>query len=116
MKNVVAFLAAFAATSGAWAADKNSQYGMLTDTCGEYVKDRAKNRTLRHTSWIAGYVTAYNSVSPETYNILGKSNVQSAMLWLDNWCKAHPSENLAGGMHALVQELYPTRHQAASGK
>jgi hypothetical protein len=116
MRNVLAVLMTFAAISDARAGDKNSQYGMLTDTCGEYAKDRAKNRTLRYSSWIAGYVTAYNSVSPDTYNILGKSNVNSAMLWLDNWCKAHPSENIAGGMHALVQELHPMRQREASGK
>ena len=107
----------FAAMSGAWADDTNGQYGILTDTCAEYAKDRAKNRTLRYTSWIAGYVTAYNSVAPDTYNILAKSNVKSTMEWLDKWCKANPSEHLAGGMHALVKELHPTRQRfAASGK
>jgi hypothetical protein len=111
------FLVIFAAMSGARADDKNGQYGILTDTCGEYAKDRAKNRTLRYTSWIAGYVTAYNSVAPDTYNILGKSNVKSTMEWLDKWCKANPSENLAGGMHAFVKEHHPTRHRfGASGK
>src|SRR3981081_3831982 len=81
MKKALALLAALAATSGAWAADKNAQYGILTDTCGEYAKDRAKNRTLRYTSWIAGYVTAYNAASPDTYNILGDSTVKSTMQW-----------------------------------
>ena len=111
MRTVVALLAVYVAMSGAWAADKNAQYGILTDTCGEYAKDRAKNRTLRYTSWIAGYVTAYNAASPDTYNILGDSNVKSTMQWLDTWCKANPEGNLAGGMHALTQELHAKRHK-----
>ena len=114
---MLAVVVAFAAMSSAWAEDKNGQYGILTDTCGEYAKDRAKNRTLRYTSWLAGYVTAYNSVSPDTYNILGKSNVKSTMQWLDSWCKANPEEHLAGGMHALMKELQPARQRfGASGK
>lgn len=111
MRNALAVLMTLAAMSGAWAADKNSQYGMLTDTCGEYAKDRAKNRTLRYTSWISGYVTAYNAVSPDTYNILGQSNVKSTMQWLDDWCKANPKDNLAVGMSALMGELRPKRQQ-----
>jgi hypothetical protein len=111
---VLATLAMCAAMSGAWADDKNGQYGILTDTCAEYAKDRAKNRTLRYTSWIAGYVTGYNSVAPDTYNILGKSNVKSATEWLDKWCKANPSESLAGGLHAFVKELHPARRRFAA--
>src|SRR5882757_9831489 len=61
---MLAVVVAFAAMSSAWAEDKNGQYGILTDTCGEYAKDRAKNRTLRYTSWLAGYVTSYNPMSP----------------------------------------------------
>ena len=37
---MLAVVVAFAAMSSAWAEDKNGQYGILTDTCGEYAKDR----------------------------------------------------------------------------
>ncbi len=61
--------------------------------------------------WVAGFLTAYNRQTPGTYDILGNADLASAMLWLENYCKAHPLSDLAGGMNVLTDEFYPRRHK-----
>jgi hypothetical protein len=58
-----------------------------------------------------GYFTAFNRLSASTVNILGNSDLKSAMLWMDNWCKANPLKRIAQGMELLTEELYPNRHK-----
>lgn len=87
---------------------------VMTITCGDYVEARKLPHTLRYaqnSAWIAGYITAYNRLTPDTYSIFGNSNLASVELWLDSWCMANPLRNLPNGMEALIVELYPKRHR-----
>ncbi len=61
--------------------------------------------------WIAGYLTAYNRMAPETYDILGISDIEAAMQTIENFCKANPLDNLSAAMEALTEEFNARRHQ-----
>ena len=107
----------FAALScGATASDKdNSSSTQGAVSCGKYIEERGL-KGWSYTvikGWVAGYVTAYNGLAPDTYDILGKSDLNHAMLWMEDYCKAHPLENLANGMKVLMTVLYPKRTRTA---
>lgn len=61
--------------------------------------------------WIAGYLTAYNRMAPETYDILGISNIEAALETIENFCKANPLENLTAAMEVVTEQFHPRRHQ-----
>lgn len=59
--------------------------------------------------WIEGYLTAINVKTSDTYDILGKSDIDGAIAWLKNYCHENPRRSLSYAMDALVDELYPQR-------
>lgn len=97
------------------AADATGSYtDYLGVSCGQYVQERGRqngNRYWQLDGYIRGYVTAYNNVTPKTLQIV--PDIESAALWLENYCRAHPLVNLAAGLEALTTEAYPNRKQAA---
>jgi hypothetical protein len=64
-------------------------------------------------TWMSGYITHYNFITPDTYDIVVNTDFQSIYLWLDNYCRDNPLDNLAYAMNALTAELYPNRTRTA---
>ena len=64
-------------------------------------------------SWVAGYMSAFNKLTPSTYSILGNSGMRSAMLWIKNYCEKKPLSNVDEAIFYLLIELYPNRLQQA---
>jgi hypothetical protein len=88
-------------------------------SCGTYVAARDQGRRgdykkeNKHSQWLAGYITAYNNLKPDTYNIMGDKDMESVLLSLDNWCKEHPLRPFAEAVEILTIELYATRTRTA---
>lgn len=97
-----------------WGADADGRYMVMHESCGSYIKDRqARNQTgiAISRAWIEGYVSSYNIHTPATFNILGRTDIESVMLWLDNWCTNNPLKKLGNAMEVLMLELYPDRYR-----
>ncbi len=84
-------------------------------SCGQYVttRDEARRGDYReenlHSNWIAGYVTAYNRQTPDTYDIFGQTDISAMLLWLENFCKQKPLVSFAAATWLLTDELHPRR-------
>jgi len=94
--------------------DKNGNYHFYGNaSCGEWVlMRREKSATidqLRMVSWISGYITAFNSITSDTFNIAGDTGLATIFLWLDNYCQANPLMKLTDGLLVLTIELWPNR-------
>jgi hypothetical protein len=101
-------------------ADNDGNYKAITvrdamGSCGAYLNARDRGHNLKYdqinvyTAWMLGYLTAYNRLTPDTYDITGGENVNALMLWLENHCKKDPFETFASAMRLLTEELYPKR-------
>jgi len=107
------------APAAAWTADKDGDLALYAWGCDKYsaaLSSQEKSRGIGNIAmrnWVSGYITAYNTWTPDTYDILGSSNVEDAMKWLENWCKANPTKGTPEGMSRLVEELYLRRHRVA---
>jgi len=63
-------------------------------------------------AWARDATGSFETVGAKSCSsFLGDTDVSGAMLWLQNYCKANPSNDLAEGMLALTAELYPRRHR-----
>jgi hypothetical protein len=117
-------LAAIAVCSGAAsslnAADSldGSYQPVLLDaekSCGNLVtaQDEARRGDSHHQTlliaWLAGYFTAYNGLQRDTYDIRGGTDMPSVMLWLENYCKSNPLDDLSVAANALIVKLHPNR-------
>ena len=93
-------------------------YMSYTGSCGQIVgaHDKQLENPGLYTAykyWLEGYVTATNYNLPDTVNILGNSDIISAMLWIVNHCKQNPLSQVNQAAEHLVRELYPKRHRTA---
>ncbi len=60
-----------------------------------------------------GYLTAVNRLAANTYDIAGKKNSKTIMVWLEKYCAAHPDDGFDDALYQLTVELYPNRSVAA---
>ena len=68
--------------------------------------------------WVQGFVSAYNALDPNTFNILGVKDWHFVRQWLDDYCKANPEKYFGEAVRVLIEELYPNRvpsEQAVGG-
>jgi hypothetical protein len=66
-------------------------------------------------NYVAGWTSAYNLLTPDTYDIL-PNGILGALLWLNNYCAKNPLQHLDDGLRALVIEAYPSRQQKPPGQ
>jgi len=110
--SLIVLVLSFTFTTPVIAADKDRYYWVQgAISCGDWVKDRKKGGWVLNddTYWIAGYITAYNLLTPDVHNIMGNTDMDSIYLWMDKYCQENPLSNLAGGMEILTHELWPNR-------
>jgi hypothetical protein len=60
-----------------------------------------------------GYLTAVNRLAANTYDIAGKKNSKTLMVWLESYCAEHPDVRFDYALYQLSVELYPGRTVAA---
>jgi hypothetical protein len=112
-----AFACMAAATfAPAQAADSKGLYQTLFYvSCETYMQDRKEpvgtGRNAVDQIYVSGWLSAYNYLTPNTYDILPNHNVASALQWLDKFCAENPKKSVEAGLLQLTDELYPNRIQ-----
>lgn len=112
MKQLILAAMLLGALAPAWARDAGGSFATVEASACAALLDHQKARGWAYnadTAWVAGYLTAYNALTPETNDILGGTDLSGAMLRLQRYCEAHPGDSLAQAMLALTAELYPAR-------
>jgi len=114
--SLIVLVLSFAITTPVIAADKDGGFvSQGRPSCGEWInkgKDGSWGRTI-YTAWVAGYITAYNIHKPDVYNILGSTDMESVLLWMDKYCRENPLNTSDDGMETLIDELWPNRKRTA---
>jgi len=84
-------------------------YGFGSYSCGKYVEEKTHGGSGHYKTWFTGYVTVINNLDPGTYDILGNTDIDGVMLWLENYCRNNHLKPFATASKALVYELYPKK-------
>ena len=115
MRLIGAMLATGLACASAHASDKNDNFQVLgagTVTCQQYLGTSAQNKTYAETWW-AGYASAMNRTTGETWSLLGDTPVDGVNAMIEAECKAHPTEMFGLAVHDVLEQLYPKRKQTS---
>lgn len=83
-------------------------HGLGTQSCSRWVSAmRIDDRdAARFSSWLGGYLTAYNIYGPEpTGHILRSSDWDGALAWMTNHCAANPLDDVSTAAAQLVKVL-----------
>lgn len=100
--NAVLLIVGLLVSTGASAEDMTTKG---VPSCGDWVKNRTEQgwRGVADMNWFWGYLTGLAMVSDK--NFLKGTDNASLLLWMDNYCKANPLENVAYGGASLAGEL-----------
>ncbi len=80
--------------------------------CSQYVtqiKSNNESQANRYVGWIAGYFSAINEVSPDTFDYLSWQNLRTLSLMLLNHCQQNPQERFATAVVKLKNTLKTQR-------
>lgn len=124
--SVVLALAVCAGQNTVQAADEDRQYKVRAfgkvETC--YALNRAVHSAKKEDDWGAlygfslytmGYLTGINRLAHDTYDIGGRKNSKTLMVWLEKYCLENPEDSFDAALYHLTAEIYPTRATRAPG-
>jgi len=93
-------------------------YGAGGDSCKAYLNSMKSGGRKQDyfIDWTIGYLTAFNVIMPNTYNILGESDFVESQGWLQRHCTRYPKQLYINALIKLTEVLYPVRYQSGLKK
>lgn len=101
------------------AADSKGNYaiwGLGQKSCFSYSNTRNTDDDRFYRNYLMGYLTAYNTQTPETYRISGGKNLTEILSWLDDYCESKPVHGFDQAVYEFIDEHYPKRVKRATGR
>lgn len=104
-------------SAAANASDEHGRYwiyGVGRQTCQTYMEARKTGGVseISYKNWISGYLTSSNRATDDTYNLLGGTDFQGAMVWLDLYCKKNKKNTVYMGIANLTAVMHKTRQKS----
>ena len=115
------FLLSALVMNEASSADANKRFsvrGLGTNTCSKYLEDRngsdAKEMSDRYADWFMGFLTAYNWLKADTYDISAQYKTTGLLRYLDLQCGRSPKSKIIDAATSLVNAIYGKRQKTGS--
>lgn len=94
--------------------DLNQQFavfGIGERNCNSYrlARRAADSQFDPYYNFISGYLSAFNLIVADTYNILGKRTMSESLGWLDRFCQRAPAENFTNAVARMTELYYDER-------
>ena len=86
--------------------EKGIVFGKGTTLCEDYYKKSLAKKN-DFVIWAQGYLSAYNSIAPDTKNVLGEKDFYWMLGELDRFCEANPQSRFNDAVVDLLQTLHP---------
>ncbi len=111
MRSFAVVLLAILGSVGAQAADPNGRYyvvGAGSRSCQEYTAATDQQKVYAET-WLAGYITALNRTTTDTYHIVGETTPEQMNTLVAQYCAKNPDIALGIAIHKVIEYLHPNR-------
>jgi len=104
---------------GALAADKDNNFavkGLAAASCASFVQEREKSSPAYNEamSWLTGYISAYNYLKPDTYDVAPWQSAELLSLMIAEHCKKNPAESFFHASNRLLNTIEKDRLRVAS--
>lgn len=102
-----------------FAADKDKNFavkGLAAASCSTFVAERDKKSPIykEALSWLTGYISAYNYLTPDTYDVAPWQSAELLSLILAEHCKQNPEESFFHASNRLLNSIANDRLRVAS--
>jgi hypothetical protein len=81
-------------------------------SCGQLMEYKRRDDLFLIDWYASGYLTAFNRMAPDTYNIAGSTDIPSVRLWIEQYCLKEPLSDVTSGLAVLTRELFERRQTA----
>jgi hypothetical protein len=101
---ITVFLCVMLAGAVTPAQSKVVTYGTGLKSCEIYLaaKEQHSREGLAFIDWVSGYVSGVNALSNRVNNVLGDTNLQGTIYWLDGFCRKHSQTSVAVALDVLA--------------
>lgn len=118
---IPALLALLLASTPLAAKDMDGEFAVFgsgATRCENYLQARSAGGAAqrRYADWTLAYVSAFNLIVPNTYDLMGNFTLDQALDWLDQHCRKQRREIFVNAVAALSEQLYTRRANIAPGK
>jgi len=103
----------------AGSADAKSRFGVHglgVTTCSKYLQERNLDakQSEQYAHWFTGFLTAYNFLQPDTYDIAAQYKANGLLRYLDLYCGRNPKIRIIDAATAFVRAVYDKRQKVGS--
>jgi hypothetical protein len=89
-------------------------------TCGQYTEDRrlsaGTGMSAVDRGYVAGWLSAYNSVVRGA-NLSGRdSRLDDVLLWLERYCRDHPFNSIQNGLTEFTFQVAPSLNESTTNQ
>jgi cell division protein YceG involved in septum cleavage len=102
------------ALNDAESADANKLYsvrGLGVTTCSKYLEDRNAKQSEKFAHWFTGFLTAYNWLKPNTYDIAPQYKSDGLLRYLDQYCEKNPEQRVIEAATSFADMAYDKRQK-----
>ena len=119
MKRALLIVSLLIVSFPGYAADRSGEFftrGVGSQTCAAFLAEKSKNSAMYFLfrSWVNGYLSAYNQMTSETYDIAAAMSIDDLDGSIEATCKAYPDQQFWTAAFALTRALEPHRLKAKS--
>lgn len=100
-------LVIWVAAAGAEAADEGGNYavwGIGQASCNQFVKALAAEDAQDYSTYLAGYLTAFNTVSPGIHSATGHATAADNLRHIADYCADHRMDSFERAIQSMVEE------------
>ena len=90
--------------------------GLGATTCSKYLEGRNLDakQSEQYAHWFTGFITAYNWLQPETYDIAVQYKSNGLLRYLDLYCGKNPKLRVIDAATGFVNAVYKKRQKSGS--
>lgn len=112
---LIAVLFAFTVIPAHAADDKGLYQTLNYISCAQYIEDRKlplhTGRNAADEIYVSGWLSAYNYLTPNTYDVVPGHDIMKVLEWMDTFCKDNSDKSVEAGLLQFSSDSYPDRVQ-----
>ena len=92
--------------------DANGNYvalGFGLESCQTFLQARSNGLDLPSRYWLTGYLAAVNTLTKDTVDIRGTTDIDGMLGLLEQYCIKHRQHSFSRAVESLVTDLFPKR-------
>ena len=106
-------------TCAVLAADPAGNYaiwGVGRSSCHQFIKSAGSDSGARYKVFLMGYLTAFNTLREDTYNVTGNQPLDISLTWLSDYCELHQMDSFDRAIQQLLDTLHDSRQRVPPGR